>query len=323
MVTYLYMQVSLLRDLKHANVVTLHDIVHTEKTLVLVFEYCDSDLKAYMDDNGNLLHLNNVRVRYRSIDLSIDRINQSLQIFAYQLLRGLAYCHQRRVLHRDLKPQNLLISARGDLKLADFGLARAKSVRFRHFTLLGPRVHVFVLLQVPTKTYSHEVVTLWYRPPDVLLGTTDYSTHIDMWGVGCILYEMAAGHPFFPGANPDEQLGLIFRCVHAPSLVSSESREHLQSARHAHRRIAPIAGPLQGVPGAPVPRVPRRAARQSCAASGRRRPRPAGAAARLRRTQARARRRRHATRLLRRPPARDTPPARLCVVFFVLNRDFD
>lgn len=77
------------------------------------------------------------------------------------MLRGLAYCHARRVLHRDLKPQNLLINERGELKLADFGLARAKSV--------------------PTKTYSNEVVTLWYRPPDVLLGSTEYSTPIDMW----------------------------------------------------------------------------------------------------------------------------------------------
>ncbi|KAA0195260.1 hypothetical protein HAZT_HAZT007657 [Hyalella azteca] len=89
----------------------------------------------------------------------------------FQLVRGLAYCHQRRVLHRDLKPQNLLINDLGELKasraecpflhLADFGLARAKSV--------------------PTKTYSNEVVTLWYRPPDVLLGSTHYSTQIDMW----------------------------------------------------------------------------------------------------------------------------------------------
>ncbi|KRZ78216.1 Cyclin-dependent kinase 16, partial [Trichinella papuae] len=170
-------EVSLLRDLRHANVVTLHDIIYTDKTLTLVFEYLDSDLKQYMDSCGNILSMNNVK------------------IFTFQILRGLAYCHARRVLHRDLKPQNLLINHRGELKLADFGLARAKSV--------------------PTKTYSNEVVTLWYRPPDVLLGATDYSTHIDM-GVGCILYEMVTGRPFFRGCTVDEQLHLIFRALGTP-----------------------------------------------------------------------------------------------------------
>ncbi|XP_072343948.1 cyclin-dependent kinase 16-like isoform X2 [Scyliorhinus torazame] len=136
-------EVSLLKDLKHANIVTLHDIIHTEKSLTLVFEYLDKDLKQYLEDCGNIINIHNVK------------------LFLFQLLRGLAYCHHRKVLHRDLKPQNLLINEKGELKLADFGLARAKSV--------------------PTKTYSNEVVTLWYRPPDVLLGSTEYSTQIDMW----------------------------------------------------------------------------------------------------------------------------------------------
>ncbi|ELW61518.1 Cyclin-dependent kinase 17 [Tupaia chinensis] len=136
-------EVSLLKDLKHANIVTLHDIVHTDKSLTLVFEYLDKDLKQYMDDCGNIMSMHNAK------------------LFLYQILRGLAYCHRRKVLHRDLKPQNLLINEKGELKLADFGLARAKSV--------------------PTKTYSNEVVTLWYRPPDVLLGSSEYSTQIDMW----------------------------------------------------------------------------------------------------------------------------------------------
>ncbi|XP_014638970.1 PREDICTED: cyclin-dependent kinase 18 isoform X2 [Ceratotherium simum simum] len=136
-------EVSLLKNLKHANIVTLHDLIHTERSLTLVFEYLDSDLKQYLDHCGNLMSMHNVK------------------IFMFQLLRGLAYCHHRKILHRDLKPQNLLINERGELKLADFGLARAKSV--------------------PTKTYSNEVVTLWYRPPDVLLGSTEYSTPIDMW----------------------------------------------------------------------------------------------------------------------------------------------
>uniref|UniRef100_A0A5F9CL97 Cyclin dependent kinase 18 n=1 Tax=Oryctolagus cuniculus TaxID=9986 RepID=A0A5F9CL97_RABIT len=171
--------VSLLKDLKHANIVTLHDLIHTDRSLTLVFEYLDSDLKQYLDHCGNLMSMHNVK------------------IFMFQLLRGLAYCHRRKILHRDLKPQNLLINDRGELKLADFGLARAKSV--------------------PTKTYSNEVVTLWYRPPDVLLGSTEYSTPIDMWGVGCIHYEMATGRPLFPGSTVKEELHLIFRLLGTPT----------------------------------------------------------------------------------------------------------
>ncbi|KAM8753370.1 cyclin-dependent kinase 16 isoform 2-T2 [Rhynchonycteris naso] len=172
-------EVSLLKDLKHANIVTLHDIIHTEKSLTLVFEYLDKDLKQYLDDCGNVINVHNVK------------------LFLFQLLRGLAYCHRQKVLHRDLKPQNLLINERGELKLADFGLARAKSI--------------------PTKTYSNEVVTLWYRPPDILLGSTDYSTQIDMWGVGCIFYEMATGRPLFPGSTVEEQLHFIFRILGTPT----------------------------------------------------------------------------------------------------------
>ncbi|XP_036090315.1 cyclin-dependent kinase 18 isoform X5 [Rousettus aegyptiacus] len=172
-------EVSLLKNLKHANIVTLHDLIHTERSLTLVFEYLDSDLKQYLDHCGNLMSMHNVK------------------IFMFQLLRGLAYCHRRKILHRDLKPQNLLINERGELKLADFGLARAKSV--------------------PTKTYSNEVVTLWYRPPDVLLGSTEYSTPIDMWGVGCIHYEMATGRPLFPGSTVKEELHLIFRLLGTPT----------------------------------------------------------------------------------------------------------
>lgn len=172
-------EVSLLKDLKHANVVTLHDIIHTQSCLTLVFEYLDRDLKQYLDDCGSVINMHNVK------------------LFLFQLLRGLAFCHRHKVLHRDLKPQNLLLSRRGELKLADFGLARAKSI--------------------PTKTYSNEVVTLWYRPPDILLGSTEYSTQIDMWGVGCIFSEMVTGRPLFPGATAEEQLHFIFRMLGTPT----------------------------------------------------------------------------------------------------------
>lgn len=97
------------------------------------------------------------------------------------MVRGLAFCHARRILHRDLKPQNLLIDKEGNLKLADFGLARA--------------------IGLPVRTYTHEIVTLWYRAPEILLGQKHYSTAVDMWSVGCIFAEMSTSSPLFPGTN--------------------------------------------------------------------------------------------------------------------------
>ncbi|XP_030759801.1 cyclin-dependent kinase 14 [Sitophilus oryzae] len=173
-------EASLLKELKHANIVTLHDIVHTRETLTFVFEYVNTDLSQYVERYFGGLDPRNVR------------------LFLFQLLRGLAYCHKRLVLHRDVKPQNLLISEIGELKLADFGLARAKSV--------------------PSHTYSHEVVTLWYRPPDVLLGSTEYSTSLDMWGVGCIFVEMITGTAIFPGVRDTyDQLDKIFKVLGTPT----------------------------------------------------------------------------------------------------------
>jgi len=116
-------EISILKELQHPNIVRLHDVIHTEKKLTLVFEYLDEDLKKFLDRN------------------QLD--TQSIKSSLYQLLRGVAFCHDRRVLHRDLKPQNLLINSQHELKLADFGLARA--------------------FGIPVRSYTHEVVTLWYR----------------------------------------------------------------------------------------------------------------------------------------------------------------
>uniref|UniRef100_UPI0037E7F18F cyclin-dependent kinase 15 n=1 Tax=Semicossyphus pulcher TaxID=241346 RepID=UPI0037E7F18F len=173
-------EASLLKGLKHANIVVLHDIIHTRESLTLVFEYVQTDLAEYMSQHPGGLHSHNVR------------------LFMFQLLRALCYIHSRRILHRDLKPQNLLISYLGELKMADFGLARSKSI--------------------PSQTFSSEVVTLWYRPPDVLLGSTDYSTALDIWGAGCIFIEMLQGAPAFPGVTDVfEQLQKIWTVLGVPS----------------------------------------------------------------------------------------------------------
>lgn len=173
-------EISILKQLQHPNIVQLLDVIHTETSLTLVFEYLDQDLKNYLDACGE-----------KGID------DYTIKSFLYQLLQGIAYCHLHRVLHRDLKPQNLLINMDGELKLADFGLARG--------------------FGIPVRKYTHEVVTLWYRPPDVLLGNTKYSTPVDIWGVGCIFAEMSTGRPLFCGASEADQLVKIFKVLGTPT----------------------------------------------------------------------------------------------------------
>uniref|UniRef100_A0A2P2I2G9 Cyclin-dependent kinase 5 homolog n=2 Tax=Hirondellea gigas TaxID=1518452 RepID=A0A2P2I2G9_9CRUS len=173
-------EICLLKELHHKNVVRLMDVLHCDRKLTLVFEYCDQDLKKYFD----------------ALNGEIDP--EVVKSFMYQLLRGLDFCHNKNILHRDLKPQNLLINKNGELKLADFGLARA--------------------FGIPVRCYSAEVVTLWYRPPDVLFGAKLYNTSIDMWSAGCIFAELAnAGRPLLPGSDVDDQLKRIFKLLGTPT----------------------------------------------------------------------------------------------------------
>ncbi|RKP15218.1 cyclin-dependent protein kinase [Piptocephalis cylindrospora] len=174
-------EVSLMKALKHPNIIRLLDVQHTETRLVLVFEYMDLDLKKYMEKHGTHGALAHPMCLH----------------FASQLLQGLAYCHKNNVLHRDLKPQNLLINAAGQLKLGDFGLARD--------------------FGIPVATFSAEVVTLWYRPPDVILGSRSYNTTIDIWSAGCVIAEMYTGRPLFSGSSPEDQLKRIFHAMGTPS----------------------------------------------------------------------------------------------------------
>jgi len=173
-------EISLMKELKHVNIVRLHDVIHTETKLILIFEFCEQDLKKYMDQHGDRGALDPATVRS----------------FMFQLLKGTNFCHENQVLHRDLKPQNLLINRKGELKLGDFGLARA--------------------FGVPVNTFSNEVVTLWYRAPDVLLGSRTYSTSIDVWSCGCIFAEMISGVPLFRGKDTQDQLLHIMRILGTP-----------------------------------------------------------------------------------------------------------
>ncbi|TRZ19704.1 hypothetical protein HGM15179_007437 [Zosterops borbonicus] len=176
-------EISLLKELKHPNIVRLLDVIHSQKKLYIVFEYLNQDLKKYMDS-------------CQSGELPLSLVKNYL----YQLLQGVSFCHSHRVIHRDLKPQNLLINEAGAIKLADFGLARA--------------------FGVPLRTYTHEVVTLWYRAPEILLGCRYYSTPVDIWSIGCIFAEMMTRKALFPGDSEIDQLFQIFRILGTPTEVT-------------------------------------------------------------------------------------------------------
>jgi len=177
-------EISLLKELEHPGIVQLLDVVHADQKLYLVFEYLDKDLKKLMDDHAK--------------ETGQGGLPEPLAMsYLKQLLEGIAYCHKHRVLHRDLKPQNLLIDAHGSIKLADFGLARA--------------------FGFPVRTYTHEVVTLWYRAPEILLGAKFYSTSVDTWSLGCIYAEMVTRKPLFPGDSEIDQLFRIFRIMGTPT----------------------------------------------------------------------------------------------------------
>ncbi|RKP03094.1 hypothetical protein CXG81DRAFT_9981 [Caulochytrium protostelioides] len=173
-------EISLLKELHHPNTVGLLDIVHSDVKLYLIFEFLDLDLKKYMDSTAPY-----------GLDPTL------VKSYMHQLIRGIDHCHSRRVLHRDLKPQNLLIDQKGILKIGDFGLGRA--------------------FGIPLRTYTHEVVTLWYRSPEILLGSRHYSTAVDMWSIGCIFAEMVLRQPLFPGDSEIDQIFRIFRLLGTPS----------------------------------------------------------------------------------------------------------
>lgn len=175
----------------------------------------DSDLKKFLEQN--------VATNRKSSPVQLkqpknredyyygEAEEEVIKSFLYQLLKGVAYCHSKLVLHRDLKPQNLLISRRGQLKIADFGLARP--------------------FGAPVRSYSPDVVTLWYRSPDVLLGSKFYSTSIDMWSVGCIFAEMITGRPLASGNTVIEQLSSIQKVLGSPNSSDwPEYEEYLNSA---------------------------------------------------------------------------------------------
>jgi serine/threonine protein kinase len=168
-------EISILRELKHNNIVELKDVVCSDNKLYLIFEYLEIDLRKYLESLPD------------NEFLEPDIVKSLI----FQILEGVAYCHSKKIIHRDLKPQNLLLNQVGRIKIADFGLARAFSI--------------------PIRPYTKEVLTLWYRSPEILLGCEEYSTPVDIWSVGCIFAELILKRPLFQGEYDLDQLFKIFK----------------------------------------------------------------------------------------------------------------
>ncbi|XP_032902590.1 cyclin-dependent kinase 6 [Amblyraja radiata] len=179
-------EVAVLRQLEsfeHPNVVRLFDVCTVSRTdretkLTLVFEHIDQDLTTYLE---------------KAPDPGVPP--ETIKDMMFQLLRGLDFLHSHRVVHRDLKPQNILVTSSGQIKLADFGLARIYSFQM---------------------ALTSVVVTLWYRAPEVLLQSS-YATPVDLWSVGCIFAEMFRRRVLFRGNSDVDQLGKIFDVLGLPS----------------------------------------------------------------------------------------------------------
>ena len=175
-------EISILQDLNHTNIVNLQRVICKDFKLYLLFELLEMDLKKYIE----------------SLDKFDFMPENLIKSYMYQLLSGVAYCHSKKIIHRDLKTANLLIDYDGRLKIADFGLARAFSI--------------------PIRPYTKEVLTLWYRAPEILLGCLEYNTAVDIWSIGCIFAEMYIKRPLFQGEYDIDQLYKIFQILGTPNI---------------------------------------------------------------------------------------------------------
>ncbi|KAF3440490.1 hypothetical protein FNV43_RR18774 [Rhamnella rubrinervis] len=179
-IKFMAREIVMLQRLDHPNVIKLEGLATSrlQYSLYLVFDFMLSDLTRIINRPG--------------LSLTQSQVKSYMQ----QLLSGLQHCHERGILHRDIKASNLLIDRNGILKIADFGLANFFPPKQRPLT--------------------NRVVTLWYRAPELLMGSTDYGVGIDLWSAGCLLAEMFSGHPLMPGRNEVEQLHKIFKLCGSP-----------------------------------------------------------------------------------------------------------
>jgi mitogen-activated protein kinase 15 len=181
-----YREIMFLQALNHENIIRLLNVLKADndRDIYLVFEYMETDLHAVI--RANIL----------------EDIHK--QYIIYQLLKSLKYIHSADLLHRDMKPSNLLLNSECHVKVADFGLARS--------------IGALEQEQVANPVLTDYVATRWYRAPEILLGSTKYTKGVDMWSIGCILGELLGGKPNFPGTSTMNQLDRIIAVTGRPSI---------------------------------------------------------------------------------------------------------
>ncbi|CAH2079870.1 unnamed protein product [Thlaspi arvense] len=200
-IRFMAREILILRKLNHPNIMKLEGIVtsRTSSSIYLVFEYMEHDL-AGLSSNPDI------------------RFTESqIKCYMKQLLWGLEHCHMRGVIHRDIKASNILVNNKGVLKLGDFGLANVVTHKNRH-------------------NLTSRVVTLWYRAPELLMGSTSYGVSIDLWSVGCVFAEVLMGKPILKGRTEIEQLHKIYKLCGSPqdSFWKRTKLPHATSFRPQH-----------------------------------------------------------------------------------------
>ena len=177
-------EISFLRNMHHENIEKILDVITTDTKLYLILEFMEYDLQSFYQ-------------KYSSEITTNYTLEEFPKIFLKQILDGVAYCHSKKIIHRDLKPQNILVDKNLKIKIGDFGLSRK--------------------LGFEKRPYTQEVLSLWYRAPELLLGSNVYNESIDIWSIGCIFAFMVLRQNLFEGTNEIDQLNKIFQLFGTPN----------------------------------------------------------------------------------------------------------